>query len=150
MTTFQFLKPVFLSGVVISAFTMNLTRTNGTEAPQSKPESAEKSVEQLQQEHLAVLQQLVEVAFEAYKVGEADIAQGMQAQQQLLDAKLELAEDRDSRLKILADAVNLATEWQKVAEAQYRAAQTSQADVLQCRANSLKAEIALLREKKEQ
>lgn len=150
MATIRSLNPVFLFSAVIFALTISLTQSDATEAPVAKSASQQKSIPELQQEHLAVLQQLVEVAFKAYEVGEADIAQGMQAQQQLLDAKLELAENREARLKILAEAVELATAWQKVAEARYRTAQTSQADVLQCRAQQLKAEIALLQEKKDQ
>lgn len=148
MTTIRSLKSFFLGSIAIFALSMSPPQTNGTE--ESKPEPGEKSVAELQQQRLAVLQELVNVAFTAYRTGEADIAQGMQAQQQLLNAKLELAEDRESRLKILSESVELAAEWQKVAEARYRAAESSQADVLQCRARRLEAEIALVRETKDQ
>jgi len=149
MKTIRSLNPVFLMSAAIVALIITFTHSDAREAPATKTTAQQKSIAELQQERLGVLEQLVEVALKAYTVGEGDIEQGLQAQQQLLEAKLELAENRETRLEIHAKAVKLATEWQQVAEARYRAAQSSQADVLQCRANSLKAEIALQREQQE-
>ena len=142
----RFLKSALLGSVVIVALTIKLGHSGAAEAPEVKSAAQQKSVADLQQERLAVLEQLVKYATNDYQSARGDFEKVLQAQQQLLEAKLELAEDHASRVKALTESVELATQSQQIAEARKQAGRGTETDVLQCKANRLKAEIALQRE----
>ena len=146
MKTFHSRKTVLPMSVAILALMISFAHSAGTEARETKSAAQQKSIAELQQERLAVLDELVIFATNDYQNARAVFGKVVQAQQQLLEAQLEIAENHESRLKALKKSVELATQWQQIAEARKQAGRGTETDVLQSKANRLKAEIALHRE----
>lgn len=101
----------------------------------------------LLEERREVLDQAVQLAMEAYQKGEADIGSVFALQRQLLDADLELAEDREQHLELLRQHVENARVFAKSAEARYRTGVAPQSEVFTARADRLAAQIELERAK---
>ncbi|HAW32106.1 MULTISPECIES: TolC family protein [Gimesia] len=108
--------------------------------------TAESIVELLQKRQL-VLSQLVRVQTEAYRNGETGIESVVQARQQLLLVKLELATSHEERIKLLERSIKLASELEKLAEAKHKSGNGSAADILSSQSDRLKVEIRLVRER---
>lgn len=129
---------IFVAGALI--------QTLGQEPPKSRP-TIEISIADLLQKRRAVLSELVKVQTEAYRKGEAGIVAIVQGHQELLQVELELATDHDARIKLLKESVRLAGDLERIAEANYHAGHASAIDVLKSKAERLRTETDLLRER---
>lgn len=133
-----------MTGLVIAMVLTTAAATTGDE-PQNPQEG---SIVALMRERQSVLSQLVEHQTAAYRMGEADIETVIQAHQDHLLAQLELAGSLDERITLLERSVELARELEEIAEAKHRTGEGVLADVLKSRADRLRVEIDLLRERR--
>lgn len=94
------------------------------------------------------LRTLVKLVGERFRAGQVNFDVVIRASDQLLNLELELAEGQDARLAIRKQRVELMRDFEKVADARFRAGQATQEDVLTAQAERLGAEIELLKERK--
>lgn len=106
------------------------------------------TIKVLLQERLAVVEKIHQLTVEKYKSGNANFDEVGQSAIAVLNARLELAESRHERLRILEEMISTAADLKDVATTLARAAEATQVDVLMAEAQLLQFEIALEREKK--
>jgi outer membrane protein TolC len=108
-------------------------------------EAAKAKIRKLQQERVILLQKAVEVALAQYREGRQDFRTVKFAQQELLKAKLEMAETHEEQIQLLTSQLKVAKGSLAIAEAMYQAGQTTELDVLQARSAVIHIEIRLLK-----
>ena len=134
-----------VAGLVLAlVLAIGASETIGDEAGQPR----EESIAALLQERRSVLSHLVEHQTAAYRQGEADIDAVVQAHQDFLQVGLELANGHEERITLLERSVELAADFEEIAEARHQAGQGTMADVLKSRADCLRVEINLMRERR--
>ncbi|MBX9626082.1 MAG: sigma-70 family RNA polymerase sigma factor [Gemmataceae bacterium] len=120
-------------------------------APQDPPPRGQPGgnakIRELQQERLALLQQLADWMTEAYKGGQVPLTTVLEAQREVNAAELELCETHQERLAVLERKAELAKEIEKNTEKSVQAHSVPRANLLKARANRLQAEIELEKEK---
>jgi outer membrane protein TolC len=117
---------------------------------QPKPEPKEASdkaaaVKTLLKERHMLLSKIVAQVTTQYQAGVTDIARVVQAERDLLRASLELEEDLEKRIGLLREGEKTAKEIVALTEARFKAATTTQVDILQAKAVLLDVQIELLR-----
>jgi len=114
---------------------------------QESNEKASLSVVELQQQRLELLEHLETLAEKSYLRGEIAHDDYVMAQQRVVSAKLELSDDRATRLELLNQSVQLAETLSKVTEEQYTQGDATQREVLTRRVDVLSARIRLQQER---
>lgn len=103
-------------------------------------------VAKLLDERLALLGEIVELYQAAYKSSEVSFDAVASAQRDLLQARLELANSANERVKIRREMVQVSQYIEKVTKQLFQAKQTSKPDMLKATASRLRAEADLKRE----
>ena len=136
--------------VLLAVLTLATAVIAGTQTAKSEPgaDGASARLDTLLKQRREILEQLVKVTTEHYGAGQTTIESVIRAWDQLLNAKLELAEDRSARVAIHEQRTKVLKDFEKIAQAQFRAGAATQEDVLTARAARLEAEIQLLREQR--
>lgn len=132
--------------VTLLTLGMALVAAVQTARPERGADEASAQLDNLLKQRRETLQQLVKVTSEQYRIGRSSIDSVTRASDQLLNAELELARDRSSRIAIHNKRIDLLKDFEKIAQSQFRAGDATQEDVLAARAAALGAEIQLLRE----
>lgn len=109
----------------------------------SKREESARKVKELQTERLTALKDLAEVMHALYRKVRVDADRVYDAQQLLLRAQVELAEDDSDRIKLYEKFVDVMKDYEEIAVTRKQAAQGTQLEVLKAKAIRLEAEIAL-------
>jgi hypothetical protein len=104
------------------------------------------AVEALMKERVAVLEQLVKVAEERYRSGNALFNEVLEAKQELWGAKLKLVSDKDVRVALREEMLANLTALEQLVKAQADAAVVGAEVVLRAKAARLEAEAMLLLE----
>jgi len=104
-------------------------------------------VESLMKERRLALAKAVEIRGRQYGGGTLGFSGMAVGESQLADVELELAKNKDERIAVCQKQVELCRDVEKICQAKYEAGQVSNADLFEARAERLKAEIRLLREK---
>ena len=112
--------------------------------PQRSPNHA---VTGLLQKRHAVLSQLLNVQMESYQQGHAAIEDILGARRKLLEVELELATSSEDRIRLLEKSVRLAEELEQLVETKYETGDASRVDVFKLRAEHLKIQTDLARER---
>lgn len=110
--------------------------------PNSAPRStlaARRDVEALKK-RLSVLEEIVDLQQASYKTGDASLDSVLKARQELLAAKLELAESASERSKIRKELIDSVSEMEDIATRRYQAGQATRAELLKLKAMRLKLE----------
>lgn len=115
---------------------------SAVENPPDPPE-----VKQLLQERLAILTTIYKSRVEAHKSGVMSVGKVLDANAALLQAKLDLCDTKDDRLKVHAEIVELARQTVQVVEELSNAAEAPQSELLTARLRLLEARIGLERAK---
>jgi hypothetical protein len=113
------------------------------------PPADSPQVKQLLKERLAILTTIYEERSQAHKQGLMSLDRVQDAQQALLEAKLELCETKAQRLAIHEEFVSLARQTAQVVEALAKAAEVPHDQLLSARLRLLEAQIRLERTKAE-
>lgn len=121
-------------GVLAAAFTLSAAPPEDSKA------------EPLLQKRLEVLAQVAALQREAFQRGEANSDAVLLAQDELLEAELELTADRAARIVIYERFVEAAAGVEKLVGQQYDAGEATLVDVLKTKAAHLKAQADLLSE----
>jgi len=112
---------------------------------QRKPESD--SIATLMKEREQTLLQLVEIAKQSFEQGDGSIDSVIEAERDLLDARLESATTRQERIEIREAQLDLATQQEAKINKLTALGVVSPKDSKTAKVNRLNAEIELLREK---
>ncbi len=134
----------FLLAVLTLATALIATAQTAKSEPGIDEASAK--LDTLLRQRRETLGQLVKVTTEHYRTGRTTIDSVIRASRQLLNAELELAEDRNARLAIHAKRIALLKDFERIVQTQFKAGDATQEDILAARAARLEAEIQLLRE----
>jgi len=114
----------------------------------SKPTTGNAAeLRKLQANRVVVLKELVDLSFVGYREGEFALGQVLEAQHDLIDAQLEMAETPDQRIALLETQLKIAKRSFEVAEQLRRAREVSVCDPLRAKAALLAVEIKLLQER---
>lgn len=102
-------------------------------------------IKELQNQRVTVLQEVRNATAEAYKTKHAPLTDVLAATLAVLDARLDLAESQEERLKLLEEAVKHSREIEETAKTMFQSGQANRVDVLKSTAGRLEREIALER-----
>ena len=138
---------IFMGGVTV--LLLSLSTASFSAEKLETQESTAVSVADLQQQRLELLERLVVVAREGYLQGDINYEEFVAAQQQVISAKLEMTDDRASRLALLTESVKLAETLAKRTEELFALGKVTQREVLVYRADFLTAKIRLEQERSE-
>lgn len=120
-------------------------KTSGQE--QAKQQSDTDEMADVLQKRHAVLSQLLELQTASFRKGNTQIDDVFQAHRQLQHIELELAVTNKDRIQRLEKSVRMAADLEKIVEAKYEAGKTSLVDLLKARAENLRIQADLLRER---
>jgi outer membrane protein TolC len=112
---------------------------------QDSREATKDKIRKLQRERVDVLHQAVQVALAFYREGAKDFRTVDSVQQDLFEAKLDMAETREEKMAVLRSQLKTAKGWLAVAEEMVQAGRTTVLDVHQARSRILSIEIRLLK-----
>ena len=101
------------------------------------------SVKQLREQRLAVLQEIYDLSKASFNAGEIPAERVQRAKLDVLQAKLDLAVDREERHELLKQAVMQAEQWESILVERSKAGEVTRADALQAKALVLRARIEL-------
>ncbi len=101
----------------------------------------------LQEQRVATLKKLLELSSAGYRQGEFALDQVLEAQHDLTEAQLEMAETPDQRIALLETQLKIAKRTLEAAEQLCRAREVSVCDTFRARAAMLGVEIKLLQER---
>ena len=101
----------------------------------------------LRMNRVATLQELLDLSFVGYRHGEFAVDQVLEAQLDLTEAQLEMAETPDQRIALLEKQLKIAKRTLDAAENLGAAKEVSRCDALRAKAAMLGVEIKLLRER---
>ncbi len=104
-------------------------------------------LKKLQINRVVVLRELTNLSFAGYRHGEYSLDQVLEAQHDLTEAELEMAETPDQRIALLESQMKIAKRTLEAAEQLRRAREASQCDTLRARAALMGVEIKLLQER---
>ncbi len=135
--------PVFLAGAAVPLLIIGLGMTPTAAGNVAQPEKIQKLLE----EQRAVLKEAVQLAVREYRTGRVDFDSVLELRRDLLIAELELAANREERIKLHEEFVELANEFEKVATERFRSGQGTQVNVLKAKAAVLQSRIDLERAK---
>ncbi len=130
----------------ILLITGTIFETSGQEQAKQQPSDADEMTVVLQKRH-AVLSQLLELQTASFRKGNTEIDDVFQAHRQLQRVELELAATNRDRIQRLEKSVRMAADLEKIVEAKYEAGKTSLVDLLKARAENLRIQADLLRER---
>ena len=121
-------------------------KTSGQEQAKQQRSDMEEMTVVLQKRH-AVLSQLLELQTASFRKGNTEIDDVFQAHRQLQRVELELAATHKDRIQRLEKSVRMAADLEKIVEAKYEAGKTSLVELLKARAENLRIQADLLRER---
>jgi outer membrane protein TolC len=101
----------------------------------------------LVQERVTVVTQMYELTAAAYRQGAASLSEVSEARRALLAARLEAAQTKAERVKVLEEMVTLAEQTRDVTQRLVDSGEANQLKALQAKADLLTARINLEREK---
>jgi outer membrane protein TolC len=128
---------------VFTLLTMIFTAAAGSLAAENPPDSPE--VKQLLRERLEILSTIYQSRRKAHKSGAMGLDKVLQANAALLEARLELCDTKQERLKVHAEIVELARQTVETVEKLTKTAEVPQSELLDARLRFLEARIALER-----
>ncbi len=135
-----------MRGFILLLFCLSLAPIIQAQAqPPAKNPAAE--VESLMKERRDALQKLVRILDSQYRMGTVDFNRVASAASKLADMELELAKTKDERIAACRKQVELCRDAEKLCQARVNAGTATEADVYEAKAERLKAEIHLAREK---
>ena len=125
------------TGLVLSLLSLFVPLLGSAESwePDSR-EATNAKIEKLQQERVKVLHQAVKVALAHYREGALDFKTVHSFQQELLGAKLDMAETREQQIELLTSQMKTAKDSLAIAEAMYQAGDTTVLDVHQAKSGA--------------
>lgn len=132
--------------IIAMQSTMMAETPDRTKVPQLPKETIAK-IQDLQKKRLATLEKIVTYSKKAYESGQGSIESLIQASQQLAKAELDVAKTAKQRLAIHNKLLELAKEFEAVAEQRYKAGRIPIVEMLKARANRIEVEITLEKEK---
>ena len=103
----------------------------------------------LRMNRVATLQRLLDLSFVGYRQGQFPIDQVLDAQHDLMEAQLEIAETPDQRIAMLERQLKITKQTLEAAEKLRAAQEVSQCDTLRAKAALMGVEIKLLQERAE-
>jgi outer membrane protein TolC len=133
--------PKVLAGAVLSVLMM------ATIAGLPAAETPDAELQRLLQERIAILTKMSEFASAAHRQGAMSLSEVLESRRMLLSAKLDGAESKAERVKVLEEIVKLAEQTQAMTEQRAKSAEVSQLQVLKAKADVLEVKIKLQREK---
>ncbi|HEX3655879.1 MAG TPA: TolC family protein [Pirellulales bacterium] len=108
---------------------------------QEQIDASAKKVKELQNERIATLKAVVETAKVLFQNGRIDFEEVIDAQLQLLDAELEVAEKASDRVALNKKMVDVLKQYEGLAESNVERARASRVVALKIKARRLEAEI---------
>jgi len=96
------------------------------------------------------LEQLVALMGRQYQVGQATVGDYLTAESELLEARVELAPDRKTRIDAIVKLVGNLKKTEVLAKERLKSGMAGQAEALRVKAARLKAEVRLARELEKQ
>ena len=141
--------PTLLVTLLFAALLYTLARGEDatSQPPQSKIEESAKSVQELQKERMAVLNELVDDAANTFRSSPLPVAEEADAYLMLSRAELEAAENESERLSSYSRLLARLNQLEEIASARKAAARGTTFSVLKVKALRLEAEINLKRAK---
>jgi outer membrane protein TolC len=138
--------PTLVFGFV--AITVLLARPAMTEPQGDATSDGQRSLAELQNQRIQIYEKIVPIVLGQYKSGIASYSDYANAMQDVVAAKLELAEKPSERVALLEEQLKLAKTIASTIEEAHRAgAQVTEADALRARAHCLSIEIRLVKER---
>jgi outer membrane protein TolC len=136
---------VVLGFIVIS---MLAARPALTGQPDENKSDEQRSLAQLRKERIEIYEKIVPIILEQYRSGIAAFSDYANAQEDLINAKLEATEKPSERITLLEDELKLAKKSADMIEQAHQAgAQVTEADALRAKAHCLTIEIRLAKER---
>ena len=133
------------AGRVLMVFTRVKDEGTANAQERTSVKETKAKIRKLQQERVEVLHQAAQVALAFYREGARDFRTVYSAQQDLLEAKLDMAETREERMAVLTSQLKTANGLLAVAEEMFQAGKITVLDVHQARSKNLSIEIRLLK-----
>lgn len=110
-------------------------------------EQPERTLSELHQEKISLLESLLEYATTQSEVGRLDTVAVFKAHSRLLKAKFAATQEREERLELLKEHVRLFDRWERLLENRLKVgASATMKDVLEVRVRRVDVEIALKKE----
>jgi outer membrane protein TolC len=100
-------------------------------------------IKKLQEERLAAAKEIYDLDMKAYQRGGVSYDRARQALVTLLHARLDLAETKDERIKVMEEIVKSAKQWEESVGAMAKSGVIAGTEALRARVDRLSAEIAL-------
>jgi len=131
-----------MSIVLLSA--LLLSSVVQAQVPPAKDTVAQ--VESRLKERRDTLQRLVQILENGYRMGTVDFTRVASVAGKLADAELDLAKNKDERIAACRKQFEWCRGAEKVCQARFESGTVTESDVLEAKAERLKAEIRLLKE----
>ena len=122
-----------------------VTAANSQDALSHSNKEAAKKIKQLQQERISVLMQLAEVSTKLYQNARAEAGDAVEAQQLLLSAQIDAAENDNDRIKLYENMIQELDKLEQLATAKVEAARGTHMATYRIKSQRLAAQIALER-----
>jgi hypothetical protein len=113
----------------------------------ARPKATSDDVTTILGERLDVLRQVEGLQVEAYRRGEAPFDSVLAVQKEVIEASLELTDQKEERVRLLERLLNTMTEFERMAQQRHQAGLAVFVDVLKAKAARLKAQAELIRER---
>src|SRR5262249_46926921 len=110
-------------------------------SPKEQIEASAKKIKELQQQRIAILKDVVEICTQVYQRGRVSFEEVLEANLQLLNAELDVAEKESDRIELYKNTVEMLKQYEQTAAAAVDAARGTQAALLKIRARRLEIEI---------
>jgi len=140
------MKAVSILAIVIALFVSQPAATPPAKTRAPRLDEASQKINALQKERRDTLQQLVKLVQQRHRAGAVSSEAVLRASLKLNQAELDLAENRQRRIAVRKETVELLRRLEKTAKQRFEIGAGSQDEVLEARAARLQAEIELLRE----
>ena len=136
-----------LASLLAACCAVMLCLASAPNARAQDPSTDSPALKQLLKERLAILTMIYESQAEGHKQGVISFDKVQEAQLAMLEAKLELCDTKEERLKVHEEIVDAAKKSVQVAEELYKSAQAPQSEWLAAKVRVLDAQIRLERAK---
>jgi hypothetical protein len=130
--------------IVLLCALLPVSAIQAQDKPPAKDPAAQ--LRSLMEERRDTLDKAVQVLLAQYRVGTVDVERLASAMSRLGEAELDFAKNKDERIAVCRKQVEVCRDFEKICQGRRDAGTVTDADVLQAKAERLKAEIQLLRE----
>ncbi|HEY4312788.1 MAG TPA: TolC family protein [Pirellulales bacterium] len=130
------------ASICLAAISLGLLLVICNSGKPEEPGQAQPDIKKLEQQRLAILEEVCDVASKLYQNGRIEYTDVLSARRELLATRLEYAETKQDRIKACDEAIKYAGQIRDLAKARREGARGTQVEVLRVQDFELQAQIA--------